>query len=114
MNMQDDIIYHSLINYVKKSVGLPTYIPNYKIPKEYRLKKKIALQWMQNDCCAYCFKKFNNNLTDKFTIDHVTPKFYAGTDSWDNLIAACSKCNYTKGNTKFLTYIRRHHNGFKS
>ena len=31
------------------------------------------------------------------TIDHIVPKARGGTDSWDNLISACTVCNNKKG-----------------
>jgi 5-methylcytosine-specific restriction endonuclease McrA len=43
--------------------------------------------------CQYCGKK-----TSTLTIDHVIPKSRGGTDTWDNLVAACVKCNNKKGN----------------
>lgn len=45
--------------------------------------------------CAYCSKAAN-------TVDHVLPKSKGGVDSWENLVAACLKCNNAKGD-KFLT-----------
>ncbi len=40
--------------------------------------------------CAYCGRYAN-------TIDHVQPKSRGGRDSWENLVAACLKCNNKKG-----------------
>jgi 5-methylcytosine-specific restriction endonuclease McrA len=42
--------------------------------------------------CQYCSKKSNN-----MTIDHIIPKNRGGEDTWDNLVAACGKCNTRKG-----------------
>ncbi|MBP2437240.1 HNH endonuclease [Microbacterium amylolyticum] len=39
--------------------------------------------------CAYC----GRNAT---TIDHVQPRSRGGADSWENLVAACLKCNNMK------------------
>ncbi|MEY4458087.1 MAG: hypothetical protein RIS25_680 [Actinomycetota bacterium] len=39
--------------------------------------------------CAYC----NGSAT---SVDHVQPKSRGGADSWDNLVAACVKCNNAK------------------
>ncbi|ASN19167.1 HNH endonuclease [Paenarthrobacter sp. YAF11_1] len=39
--------------------------------------------------CAYCGKTAH-------TIDHVHPKSRGGADSWENLVAACLKCNNAK------------------
>jgi 5-methylcytosine-specific restriction endonuclease McrA len=41
--------------------------------------------------CQYC----GNDAT---TVDHVIPISKGGTDEPDNLLAACSRCNYSKGN----------------
>ena len=40
--------------------------------------------------CAYCKRAAN-------TVDHVQPKSKGGTDSWENLVAACLRCNNLKG-----------------
>ena len=40
--------------------------------------------------CAYCSKVAN-------TIDHVQPKSRGGTDTWENLVACCFRCNNQKG-----------------
>ena len=41
--------------------------------------------------CQYC----GNYAT---TVDHVRPISKGGTDEPDNLLAACTRCNYSKGN----------------
>jgi len=43
--------------------------------------------------CQYCGRD-NTELT----LDHVIPKQKGGTDTWDNLVSACSNCNFEKGN----------------
>jgi 5-methylcytosine-specific restriction endonuclease McrA len=40
--------------------------------------------------CAYCQRSAN-------TIDHVQPKSRGGSDSWENLVACCLRCNNKKG-----------------
>ncbi len=40
--------------------------------------------------CAYCGKAAH-------TIDHVQPKSRGGASSWENLVAACLRCNNAKG-----------------
>jgi len=42
--------------------------------------------------CAYCGR---SDLP--LTIDHIIPKAKGGTDSWENLISACTRCNNLKG-----------------
>jgi 5-methylcytosine-specific restriction endonuclease McrA len=40
--------------------------------------------------CAYCRGPAE-------TIDHVIPRSRGGRHAWDNVVAACAKCNHTKG-----------------
>lgn len=54
------------------------------------------------------FTRFNLFLRDEFscqycgargelTFDHVIPRARGGVTSWENVVAACSRCNLTKG-----------------
>ena len=42
--------------------------------------------------CQYC-----GTRTNHLTIDHIVPRHLGGTHTWDNLVAACPKCNHKKG-----------------
>lgn len=42
--------------------------------------------------CQYC------GARERLTIDHVLPKSRGGPDTWENLVAACTRCNNRKGN----------------
>ena len=53
---------------------------------------RINVLKRDNFICQYCSKKSNS-----MTIDHIIPKNKGGKDRWDNLVAACSKCNTKKG-----------------
>jgi 5-methylcytosine-specific restriction endonuclease McrA len=44
--------------------------------------------------CQYCAEVF---LRKDLTIDHVIPSSLGGPFSWENLVAACYKCNNKKG-----------------
>jgi len=59
-----------------------------------RLWMKIRERILIRDgyCCQYCGSE---NAT---TVDHVIPISKGGTDDPENLVAACSRCNYSKGN----------------
>ena len=52
--------------------------------------------------CIYC-----GNHAD--AIDHVLPKSLGGTDTLDNLVPACRKCNSTKSNNirKRINYVNK-------
>lgn len=41
--------------------------------------------------CQYC------GSTKRLTLDHVIPRSKGGTHTWDNVVAACEKCNSAKG-----------------
>ncbi len=48
-----------------------------------------------NYTCQYCGKQ---GVT--LTIDHVFPRYRGGPHHWENVVAACSKCNHIKGGRK--------------
>ena len=41
--------------------------------------------------CQYC------GATGDLTFDHVVPRAAGGITSWENVVAACSRCNLSKG-----------------
>jgi 5-methylcytosine-specific restriction endonuclease McrA len=43
--------------------------------------------------CQYC------GSTKHLTLDHVILRSKGGTHIWDNVVAACAKCNSTKGDS---------------
>lgn len=45
--------------------------------------------------CQYCGERFT---ADELTLDHIKPISRGGTDSWNNVVAACKRCNHKKGN----------------
>ena len=45
-------------------------------------------------CCQYCRKQFP---LKELTFDHVVPKYKNGKTSWDNVVTACTSCNFRKG-----------------
>jgi len=51
--------------------------------------------------CAYCGKEFDGS----FHIDHITPVKHGGTSQLDNLIAACPKCNLSKGVKTVVVFL---------
>ena len=54
-----------------------------------------ALFARDRNLCLYCGEKFSDGM---LTRDHVTPNSRGGTDSWNNVVAACKRCNVYKGN----------------
>lgn len=45
--------------------------------------------------CLYCGNTFPDG---RLTRDHVVPTSRTGGDGWDNVVAACKRCNHHKGN----------------
>jgi 5-methylcytosine-specific restriction endonuclease McrA len=70
-------------------VRLRIYI---RVPyKKIVLSRKNILR-RDHHRCQYC------NKTDlPLTIDHIIPKSKGGDDTWENLVAACVRCNNKKG-----------------
>jgi hypothetical protein len=46
--------------------------------------------------CLYCGRKFSRA---DLTRDHVLPTSRGGTDRWENVVAACKRCNWQKDNS---------------
>jgi hypothetical protein len=81
------------------------YFGGIPVPVVVRLVRYIKMGWRSgtpkyskkrlfqrdNRKCAYCPR-------DASTVDHVKPKSKGGEDKWDNVVAACQKCNAKKGN----------------
>ena len=89
--------YDTKINSPSKSFELPAVIVLKNIVK-FRFTtiacNRINIVWRDNNQCQYCGNYF---LTDKLTMDHVIPKSRSGKNTWENLVAACKKCNQKKG-----------------
>ena len=52
-------------------------------------KKEVFLR--DRFTCQYCGKK-----SQDLTLDHVVPRRQRGSHSWNNVVAACTKCNLRK------------------
>jgi 5-methylcytosine-specific restriction endonuclease McrA len=64
-----------------------------RIPyKEIPLTRRNVLE-RDRHTCQYC-----NYRGEQLTLDHVIPRSRGGGDSWENLVAACVRCNVKKGN----------------
>lgn len=54
-----------------------------------------ALFRRDRNLCLYCGGAFDDR---DLTRDHVVPISRSGRDAWDNVVAACRRCNHHKGN----------------
>ncbi|MCR9262025.1 MAG: HNH endonuclease [Pseudomonadaceae bacterium] len=53
-----------------------------------------ALFGRDRSTCLYCGKQYPDEV---LTRDHVLPVSRGGKDTWDNVVAACKRCNHFKG-----------------
>jgi len=47
-----------------------------------------------NSKCQYCGKRFP---TAELSLDHVIPRSRGGSNTWENIVCCCLKCNVRKG-----------------
>lgn len=89
--------YSENIRSVQNSFDLPSVIRlNFYVHLKYKdivLNRRNILK-RDDYRCQYCAKQ-----AIPLTLDHIVPKNKGGKDSWENLVAACSKCNTRKGDT---------------
>ncbi|MCA6430306.1 MAG: HNH endonuclease [Cytophagales bacterium] len=71
--------------------GLEAYIPRQHYTA---MKRQLREKWSYE--CAYCGAK---EKTKELTLDHVIPLAHGGTDDYNNLVPACSRCNLDKSDT---------------
>lgn len=88
--------------------SIRTVSNQFKIPAVIRLRRWINLKrqtpvirfsranvYARDEYrCQYCYKKFSER---ELTLDHVYPAVRGGRKTWDNIVAACIRCNQKKG-----------------
>jgi 5-methylcytosine-specific restriction endonuclease McrA len=100
--------------YIYADFPLPSVIrlrQYVRVPyKEIPLTRRNILE-RDRQTCQYC-----NHRGDQLTLDHVIPRSRGGGESWENLVAACVRCNVKKGSRTpkeagmaLLTQPRRPH-----
>ena len=89
--------YSENIRSAQNSFDLPSVIRlNFYVHLKYKdivLNRRNIIK-RDDYRCQYCAKQ-----ATPLTLDHIVPKNKGGKDSWENLVAACSKCNTRKGDT---------------
>ena len=64
-----------------------------------------AIKIREQRVCFYCGKLIKNKKD--LTLDHILPVIQGGTNSPDNLVCCCSRCNEIKGyNTIYETVLQ--------
>ena len=77
---------HSIIACDGKVVPPPKGVP--PLTNEALFRRDLSI-------CLYCGNKHPDG---ELTRDHVVPISRQGRDVWDNVVAACKRCNHHKGN----------------
>jgi len=89
--------YRESIRSARSHFDLPSVIKlNFYVHLKYKdivLSRKNLFK-RDKQRCQYC-KQTNSPLT----IDHIIPRRRGGEDTWENLVAACMKCNTRKGDS---------------
>jgi len=75
-------------------------VPSVVILDSYSSYKVTTIKFSRHNIftrdkftCQYC----GQHLTKKnISIDHIIPKSRGGTNTWNNIVACCRKCNVTK------------------
>ncbi len=87
---------------------ISTVSTRYRVPAVIRLRRWVNLKrqspmirfsranvYARDDYrCQYCYKKFSDR---ELTLDHVNPVVRGGRKTWENIVAACIRCNQRKG-----------------
>ena len=64
----------------------------HKVPyKRIMLTRKNVIV-RDRHICQYC-----GTNRGSMTVDHIKPRKLGGSDTWDNLVCACARCNNKKG-----------------
>ena len=81
---------------VTSLVDVPSVIHlNYMVKKPFLPRKLSRNEVFLRDrkTCQYCGKKCQD---DDLTLDHVVPRHQNGKNTWENVVAACNRCNRRK------------------
>ena len=86
-----------LVHSVSMSFDIPLIIRllkfiNFSHRWNIQLTKQNILK-RDHGICQYCGKNDR-----PMTVDHIVPRSHGGSDTWENLVCACSDCNNEKGN----------------
>lgn len=90
--------------WIRDSKGSEYAIPAVICNKYHVVRNYTKIAFSKNNvfrrdgfCCQYCMKTFSK---ENLTIDHVVPRskwtHFESCSSWNNVVAACKKCNSKK------------------
>ena len=110
------------IRTVDKAYALPSVVRLWqyrKVPYKRIVLTRKNIHIRDSHTCQYC-----GTTKGPMTVDHIIPRRLGGTDTWENMVCACAKCNNKKGDRTpekaglkllktprrptFITFIQRH------
>ncbi len=85
--------YDTLVHSPSTEMRLPSVVVlrDYVKPAKYPAFTRFNLFLRDEFACQYC------GANGDMTFDHVHPRSRGGRTTWDNVVAACSRCNLRKG-----------------
>ncbi|MEO0750732.1 MAG: HNH endonuclease [Pseudomonadota bacterium] len=85
--------YDTEVHSPSQSIKIPSVIvlKDYVKPQKRVAFTRFNLFLRDEFQCQYCGSREN------LTFDHVVPRSRGGITSWENVVAACSRCNLKKG-----------------
>ena len=83
------------IHTVSRSYALPSVVrlAQYRrLPFRYIMLTRKNIITRDGHHCQYC-----GTTRGSMTIDHIIPRKLKGSDTWENMVCACIRCNNLKG-----------------
>jgi 5-methylcytosine-specific restriction endonuclease McrA len=67
-----------------------------------RLRERLSEA--QNHRCCYCGIRFGKSYYTRCTIEHYQARSHGGRTTFENTVAACCKCNQSRGTSHPMKY----------
>ena len=85
--------YEQVVRSQRAELRLPSVVvlKDYVKPQKRVAFTRFNLFLRDEFCCQYCGAKGD------LTFDHIVPRCRGGITSWENVVAACARCNLRKG-----------------
>lgn len=88
---------HDWVRTVRFQIAVPKIVRllHYdKVPSANVKLNRRNLFARDHNGCQYCGKRYP---TSELSLDHVVPRAQGGSNSWENIVCACVRCNVKKG-----------------
>lgn len=94
---QPEVVTASLLHSASTAINVPSVIrllEYRRIPSQTRSLSRKNILARDRYTCQYCNR---GCPVAELTLDHVLPRSRGGASTWENLVAACRRCNNRKG-----------------